>query len=139
MLATVLLLAIGAPAPKEGVKIYGRTELPFFSKHVTIKSARELNFMIPTNGDPEPAITQQLKVAKIDWKKQMIIVISGGQQSTSGYSVQLKSLRLKDGKLAISWKLHKPAPGTGKEVTSYPSLGLLVDRFEGELVFDQEK
>jgi hypothetical protein len=34
MLATVLLLAIVAPAPKEDVKIYGRAELPFFNRLV---------------------------------------------------------------------------------------------------------
>jgi hypothetical protein len=31
MLATVLLLAV-APAPKEDVRIYGRTDLPFFNR-----------------------------------------------------------------------------------------------------------
>jgi hypothetical protein len=109
------------------------------NEHVTIKSARQLSLKIPISGDAEPVVARELKVAKIDWNKQMLIVISGGKQPTSGYSVELKSLRMKDGKLAISWKLNKRAPGTGEAFTSYPCLAILVDRFEGELVFDPEK
>jgi hypothetical protein len=80
-------------------------------------------------------LAKKLKVDAIDWKKQMVIVIAGGQQRTGGYSVEAKSLEVKDGKLIVHWKLNAP-DGIATQVISYPALTILVDRFEGDVVFD---
>jgi PrcB C-terminal len=80
-------------------------------------------------------LAKRLKVDGIDWKKQMVIVISGGQQRTGGYSVEAKSLEVKDKKLVVHWKLNVP-DGIVTQVISHPALTILVDRFEGDVVFD---
>jgi PrcB C-terminal len=80
-------------------------------------------------------LAKRLKVDAIDWKKQMVIVISGGEQRTGGFSVEAKSLEVKDGKLIVHWKLNRPE-GFTTQVISHPALTILVDRFEGDVVFD---
>jgi hypothetical protein len=67
----------------------------------------------------------------------MVVVISGGQQRTGGYSVEAKSLEVKDGKFIVRWKLNAPGPGSiVTQAITYPTLTILVDRFEGDVVFD---
>ncbi|MCI0463562.1 MAG: protease complex subunit PrcB family protein [Gemmataceae bacterium] len=83
------------------------------------------------------AVAKLLKVEKIDWDKQMIILISGGTQRTGGYSVELKGLKVQGDTLTVQWKLN--APKAGQPVTqalTNPGLALLVERFDGEVRFD---
>jgi hypothetical protein len=80
-------------------------------------------------------LAKTLKVDSIDWKKQMVIVISGGQRPTGGYSVELTSLEVKDKKLIVHWKLNVPT-GITPQVVTHPTLTVLVDRFDGDVVFD---
>jgi hypothetical protein len=82
-------------------------------------------------------LAKKLKVESIDWKKHMVVVVSGGRQPTGGYSVEVKDLEIKDGKLIVHWKLNAPAPGSFvTQVITTPTLTILVDRFEGDVVFD---
>ena len=80
-------------------------------------------------------LAKRLKVVSIDWKKQMVITISGGSRPTGGYSVEAKSLEVKDGKLIVHWKLNVPT-GIVTQAFTHPMLTILVDRFEGDVVFD---
>lgn len=70
----------------------------------------------------------------------MVIVIYGGERGTGGFSVEVKSLEVKDGKLIVHWKLKSPgADDIVAQVITYPSQVILVDRFEGKVEFDQAK
>jgi hypothetical protein len=83
------------------------------------------------------AAAKMLKVDAIDWTKQMLIVISGGTQRTGGYSVEAKSLEVKDGKLVVNWKLNTPAKDAIViQVLTNPALTILVDRFDGDVIFE---
>jgi hypothetical protein len=148
---SVLMVAVEAQAggfadekkddPKaKDVKIYGRVSMEIFQKSVAIKSGNQLNLLTPTNATSEQItadFASRLKVDSIDWKKQMLVVIYGGEQPTSGYSVEMKSLEVKDGKLMVLWKLIPPAPDAiVAQSTTHPNLVILVDRFDGDIVFD---
>jgi hypothetical protein len=119
-------------------KIYAKTSATNIGTTVVIKSGEQLAKL--GRGDAEAAtasLAKSLKVDKIDWKKQMVIVISAGQKPTGGYSVEVKSLEVKDGKLVVNWKLNSPAPGSiVAQVITHPGLTILVDRFDGDVVFD---
>jgi hypothetical protein len=44
---------------------------------------------------------------------------------------------VKDKKLVVNWKLNSPPPGSFvTQALTTPSLTILVDRFEGDVVFD---
>jgi hypothetical protein len=48
----------------------------------------------------------------------------------------MKSLEAKAGKLVVHWQLNAPTPGTKvPQAPSYPDLMILVDRFDGDVVF----
>jgi hypothetical protein len=120
------------------LKIYAKTPARIGTTAVVIKSAEHLGKL--RNADPDKAsadVAKLLKVDAIDWKKQMLIVIQGGTQRTGGYSVDAKSVDVKDGTAIVHWKLNTPAPGSiVTQALTNPALTILVDRFEGDVSFN---
>src|SRR5947208_16116121 len=97
---TLTLSLIVAVPPPDAPKIIAKTPARVTTTSTIIKSAEQLGKLQSTEADKaSAALAKALKVESIDWKKQMVIVISGGQQRTGGYSVEVKSLEVKDGKL----------------------------------------
>jgi hypothetical protein len=82
-------------------------------------------------------IAKMLKVDKIDWDKQMVVLVSGGVQRTGGFSVKVEKLTIADKTLTVHWKLNAPKPGSiVTQALTHPGAIALVDRFEGEVRFD---
>lgn len=112
-----------------------------YRQMLVIRSVEELSKVIPANGKDGKQLTQmaaaQLKVKTIDWDKQMMIVTYAGEKPTGGYSVDLKSLEVKDKMLIVNWKLNSPGPDDlVTQAITHPELVILVDRFDGQVVFD---
>ncbi|HMF15616.1 MAG TPA: family 16 glycoside hydrolase [Gemmataceae bacterium] len=105
---------------------------------MAIRSAREAARFTGKNEDEATAeLAKRLKVNAIDWRKQMVIVISGGVQRTGGYSVQVNKLAVKDNVLTVHWKLNAPKPGDFvTQALTRPGLTVLTERFDGEVRFD---
>jgi hypothetical protein len=149
-LAAVLIMSNGEPSATGGSdqgdarptepKVYGQAATGFYRQSVVIKSDEQLSLLTPANGRGRAitgGVAGLLKVKTIDWDKQMLVVIYGGEQPTGGYSVKLKSLETKDGKLIVHWKLNSPPPDAiVTQALTYPELLILVDRFDGDVVFD---
>jgi hypothetical protein len=121
MLSLVMTLTLAGAISEVGAKedagksaepkIYAKTPIGVIYKSVAIKSSAEVSFLTPSNapaGEDAAALARMLKVEAIDWKKQMVIVVFGGEQRTGGYSVEVKSLEIKDKKLIVHWKLNAP-------------------------------
>lgn len=121
-----------------GLKIHAKTPARIGAGSSVIKSAEQLAKLQNSEADKASAnLAKMFKVEAIDWKKQMVIVISGGSQPTGGYSVEAKSLEVKDGKLIVHWKLNTPAPDSiVTQAFTNPTLTILVDRFDGDVVFE---
>jgi hypothetical protein len=140
------LLAL-VQAKKEGereLKIYGRAPGRLGatrSGHMVIRGPQELAKFTRGLGsnidDVLAKVAKILKVTDIDWKRQMIVVISGGTQRTGGYSVEVTSARVKDDTLTINWKLKAPAPGQAvAQTVSHPALTILIDRFDSTVEYN---
>jgi len=109
--------------------------------HLILRSPEELTkVMAGLGGNIDKSlerVTKMLKVDKIDWKKQMLLIISGGRQRTGGYRVELTSLKVKGDELTVRWKLIGPRPGQAvTQALSYPALTLLVERYDNTIRFD---
>jgi hypothetical protein len=119
-------------------KIHAKAPARIATNSMVIRSSEQLAKLRNTDADKASAeLAKLLKVESIDWKKQMVVVISGGQQRTGGYNVEAKSLEIKNGKLIVHWKLNTPGPGSiVTQAITYPTLTILVDRFEGDVAFD---
>ena len=106
---------------------------------LVIRSAEELAKAMGTDAETASAqAARMLKVEKIDWSKQMLLVVSAGTRRTGGYRVEVTDLTLsKDGTLTVKWKLNTPRPGGPvTQAITHPAQTLLVDRFEGKVNFD---
>jgi hypothetical protein len=81
-------------------------------------------------------LTQVLGVKEIDWKTQMLVVLSQGKPAESYHTFKLTGIDVKNGTATVhathylpgAYKLTKNAP--------YLTIVALVDRFEGPVQFD---
>ncbi len=81
-------------------------------------------------------IDRMFKVEQIDWKTQMIVVVTAGAEPTTGYSVGITGLDLQDEVLTVHWSLTAPKPGDFvKTVATNPGQAVLTERFDGKVVF----
>jgi hypothetical protein len=149
---TVVMTVLTGFAAQAGEKA-GERELKVFAKapgrppgaaprgHMTIRNPQELTkIMAGLGGNIDRAmdrVTKMLKVDRIDWNKQMLLILSGGRQRTGGYRVELTSLKVKGDELTVRWKLIGPRPGQPvTQALSYPALTLLVERYDNTIRFD---
>jgi hypothetical protein len=99
-----------------------------------LRSEQELKAAIGNQAD---ALLKALKVDRIDWKTQMLILVSSGTRRTGGYSVEITQLDVRDNALTVHWKLNAPKPGQPvTQALTHPAQVLLVERFEGPVRFD---
>jgi hypothetical protein len=142
MFASLLVgLLLAAPQDKpEGKELKVFASSRWFTagakepQQLVIRSAEELS---KSRGHPTGKAAEDLakafKVEAIDWKKQMVVVVSVGRMDTTGYSVEFTDLKVKDGVLTVRWRLNKKVGG---EAITYTAQAALVERFEGKVVFD---
>jgi hypothetical protein len=107
-------------------------------QQLVIRSADEL---AKATGQPAAKAAEELakafRVESIDWKKQMVVVATGGTKRTGGYSVEITDLKVKDGVLTVHWKLNTPKPGSPlTQAITHPAQAVLAERFDGKTVFD---
>ena len=106
----------------------------------TIRSASVARDLLGST-DEEAAsalLANMLKVATIDWSRQMILIVSGGTQPTSGYRVQVDKLSVARKNLIVQWRLSEPGPTDGVlQVQTQPGQIVLCDQFVGSVLFEQ--
>ncbi|HEY1191644.1 MAG TPA: hypothetical protein VGE74_28685 [Gemmata sp.] len=137
MIAFALTIALLAP-PKEPPKVLAQTPILLNGGRAVIRNDRDLGLHNTSSGPTDRVKAQlekNLKVKEIDWDKHMVLCISGGKQKKGGLSIELKALSVKDGKLVVSWKYNETG---GAPERFYPELVLLIERFDGEVVFDPD-
>jgi hypothetical protein len=111
-------------------------------QQLVIRSAKELIEATGATGENAEKqtlerLTKSLKVDKIDWKTQMVVIVSGGVKPTGGYSVEVTGLKVKDKTLTVHWKLNSPKPGSFvTQIVTHPAQAVLVERFDGTVRFD---
>lgn len=132
----------GAGADKADLKVHAQSKGNYGVSgkgSTVIRNAEDLARLRGAK-DPDQAsdiLAKQLKVPAIDWKTQMVVVVSGGVQRSGGFSVDLVGLTKKEKDLTVRWKLNRPKPGSPVTLAlTHPTLLLLMDRFEGEIHFD---
>jgi hypothetical protein len=117
----------------DGPKVHAKAALKIGATSTAIRSAEELAKL---NSKAED-VARFLKVDKIDFSKQMLVVISGGSRPTGGYGVEFKDTEVKDKKLVVHWVLKTPAKDAFvTQAFTHPMLVVLMDRFDGDVVFD---
>lgn len=79
-------------------------------------------------------IAKQLKVKTIDWKKQMLIVVTAGTRPTGGWSVRIASLAREGGKLKVAYAIAAPK-GFATQAFTHPGTMILLERFDGPVEF----
>ncbi len=146
MLAFLLCLfaADSEPAPDMKVIASGawRHAASNGKKLLVIRKAADLedlkpyvNYRAPGGEIAAAHLAADLKVKKIDWDKQMALLILVGERDSGGYSVEVKGLKIEKGVLTVSWKENAPK-GPATDAITYPNRVVLVPRFTGKVVFD---
>jgi hypothetical protein len=132
------------------LKIHAKATWPFAAtgpqadksrKQLVIRTAAEL--VANTNTGPAPedtdekriaAVAKLLKVDSIDWKKQMLVVVSGGIKTTGGWRIDIAAVTKGEKACTVSWSMEAPN-GIATQAISHPAVVALVDRCEGEVHF----
>jgi len=81
-------------------------------------------------------LTKLLKVDDIDWKKQMLVVVTAGVKPTGGFSVEIQGAQVRDKAATVAWKLSTPK-GIVTQAFTHPGQVALVARHEGKVTFMQ--
>jgi hypothetical protein len=82
-------------------------------------------------------VAKALKIDDIDWKKQMILVVSGGMKRTGGFKIEIGKIDVADNTMTVRWKLITPGPRSPVTATiTHPAQTIVVERFEGKVLFD---
>jgi hypothetical protein len=135
------------------LKIHAKTRWQYVSAapdgdkkgtQLVIRSAAELVAATPfKNRDALPAVVEKaateelakaLKVATIDWSKQMLVVVTGGVKSSGGWQIDVLKVTMDGKNCVVSWQLNPPKDFATSAFT-HPSLVALVDRCEGQVRF----
>jgi len=138
------------------IKIIARANWPYGSTNpdgpreghtLVLRSAAELVAATPfKNRDALPEVVEKqataelatmLKVDGIDWKKQMLTVVTAGVKGTGGFSVDIASIGVGDKMLTVTWKLNTPK-GAVTQAFTHPGQVVLVEQVEGKAKFVQE-
>ena len=153
MLALLMTLPLTFAADDPGpAAAAGEKELKVFAKaavrpgnrgagNLVIRGGQELAKLMGGVGsnidDANARMAKILKVDKIDWDKQMLLVIGGGTQRTGGYLVEVTGLKVKSDALTVHWKLVGPRPGQRvTQAITRPALTVLVERYDDTIRFD---
>jgi hypothetical protein len=83
-------------------------------------------------------IAKLLKVDSIDWKKQMLVVVTGGVKSSGGWKIDVVSVTKGDKGCTVAWLLEPPKDFATAAFT-HPSMMALVERCDGEAKFELAK
>jgi hypothetical protein len=82
-------------------------------------------------------VAKALKMEDIDWKKQMVLVVSGGMKRSGGFKIEISKIDVADNVLTVHWKLITPGPRSPVTATiTHPAQTIVVERFEGKVAFD---
>jgi hypothetical protein len=80
-------------------------------------------------------LARELGVAKIDWKKQMVVCVSDGLH-INGEQVHISRVELQNRVLIVAYQLKVPAEPV--EGLAYPAETVLVERFDGQVQVRRE-
>jgi hypothetical protein len=123
---------------------YARANADGVGKGATTLIIRSEEELIKASGLPGDGRTRMqladflqkaFKLDKVDYDKQMLVVITGGTQPSGGFRLEAQKV-VADGKtLTIHWKLHAPKD-VATAVITHPATLVLVDRSNGEIRFE---
>ncbi len=141
----------------EQLKVYATTRWPY-ARAIPNKDRKGKQFVMRKQADlfgkvqmprvDTPTKEQWLKLAekkmakafgrkKIDWDKQMIVVVTAGSRPTGGYRMTINSLRVKNKKLHVTYTVTPPR-GIATQAFTHPAIMALVERFDGPIEFQMK-
>jgi hypothetical protein len=131
----------------KGLTIYAQVQWngPAPKQQLVLRSGAELAKAFPPPDLDQPpqaaekrateAIAKALKVAGIDWKKQMLVVLAYGKSTNFGPSLKFTRLEVHNGKLTVNGEHRLPGEVSPDKGGTYLTQIALVDRFDGPVEF----
>jgi hypothetical protein len=125
--------------------VFAAAPAPRGKHHWVIRSEKDL--ARAAGAHALPAVLRSLKVKAIDFERQMLVAVGDGDQPMVGVSggaapsapcrVDIPHVQVESGGkvLTVHWRRVPRDPAAG--VITYPLAAVLVERFEGEVKFDQ--
>lgn len=84
------------------------------------------------------AVAKLLKVDGINWKTQMLVVVTAGSKPTGGWKVVVDFVHAEDKKATVHWHAQPPE-GIATQAFTHPGVVALVDRWDGKVDFAVKK
>ncbi len=141
------------PAVGTELKILARASWPYGQatpdaakkgELAVIRSAAELTNRSPWNQLDAPPqavekmataqVAKLLKVPDVDWKKQMLILVTAGPRSSGGWKVHIDAVKVVGKSVKVEYTITPPA-GFATAAFTHPGEVVLVERFDGPVVF----
>jgi hypothetical protein len=152
IMCAVVILALCAPLADGGAEVKILARAPWKPalkggdpQQYVFRSAEELAKVSgldkPDGAEAQKKATEAaakaLKIDDIDWKRQMLLVVTGGMKRTGGYNVEITKIETADKVMTVHWRLNAPKAGSPVTQTiTHPAQTALVERFDGKVVFN---
>ncbi len=79
---------------------------------------------------------RSLNVKNIDFRRNMVLFVSGGICRGAGHTVEITNLTMNDQTLQVRWALRSPAGNPALGNLTHPSKVLIIPRSDGPVRFD---
>jgi hypothetical protein len=90
-----------------------------------------------TQDEARAKFAKLFKKDKIDWNKEMVLLVEAGYRKAGGHGAEITGLEVKDDTLIVKWKVIEPKEGQPlSPPDSNPGVAVLVDYFKGPITFD---
>jgi len=96
------------------------------------------DFLKACNGsrDEMRKIQQALRVDDINFRREMLIIVTAGVVETLNHSVEILDVSTRGETMTVTWRLNKPDPKAVKQLKwNHPAQLVVVPRFDGQVKF----
>lgn len=101
-------------------------------KTYVFKSEKDWKLFSTSNGMQEPE--------KIDWSRQMLVVVISPGKPTAGYSIEITDVEYLANKVIVRYRESAPAPGSmNAQVITSPARAKAVDKSDLPVAFEEAK
>jgi hypothetical protein len=106
-------------------------------EQAVVRTPQEFAKVCNNSKDEARAILKALGVEDIDFRREMLLIVTGGVQ-LSTTTVEVTGIDARERSMTVTWRINKPSREPAVRKHTHPAQILVVPRFDGQVKFEQK-